>query len=1003
MGFEDLDLLLNKECIIGTYGAAELLIDPGQVERVYSTYARTHVSLGDTATYVSTMRQFLTGTFKKAFIGGVVGDFGHGKTSFLVHVWHECSAQRILCVPPFKLDRISRCMQTVCEWVAYALREEHSDLSQQALALGREYRNANLEETARKIAQDEDKDFDMVVSMLRKLVEMGEYAPDFERRPGDFLDFLQRMSTIVQQAGWKGLLVLFDEPEEAAGIKGMSVAKVLHLVFDWADGMLRREGNYGVFIAMPENFLAKALAQFAAIVARLQQCRCLVRLRELYGQSIARDLWDRYSKEFKLGKDAARVVPDCTLEAIGQVGSSERTDLSYGPRTVVSAFKQMVYHFKQTNLPYQPSDFVTDCLNQAIFVMPEYTLRVQHALEAAEARQVSRDALLTLAAFPNGLGDEDAATLGLLEAVAILSRARGYAYHKGRISGLDSLRRSEIAPETDELQERLVDIADTFSPSPATFRDMRTAFIESILPRLFVDRKGKGLLGWSSPKADDWRPLGGGTVVGEYEGSFEQTVEIFPRRTVLVTVGDQADNADGTYKKAIGIKDIKSFADIVIQFCMRWDPESAEAPQRVLVDVGENTPDYRRASRVALFLDLTSTDGDGNPAAVYPGTAELFRTAFGTLYAIAMVEKETLQRDAAAAWFPLKEQAIRWLVQRILGSSELRTQAEQLSGHQMPGDAVALLGSLARSVLLAEYQDYHTLIRQVEWEKRLDDYINALKNVDVPLPCKRGRECWTVPTNTAASTFRTNALSLCDYFAGFDELLEIRPSSGRPKYADVQFHVHPHEKHIMDMVSTANSRQRRQIQGKLCSWVRYADVKRALIFAGYCELEILKLIEIGRSRGTFEATVDEGDNILYCRPLDPVQMKTLLTGLLDDFQKVQEQFLKLPGTTVLAETGILRKKIDAAKAEEDYDNIQTMLRAAVQSLDASIPSLCGSFKNRANPVLTHLRGLNLEIAQDPLVHLVNTKQKASSSWVSALNEYVAFALLGKIDNLRERL
>lgn len=1004
MGVKDLDLLLNKECIIPTCRAEDLLIDPHEVERVYATYARTHVPLGDTATYVKTLKQYVTGTFKKAFFGAVVGAYGDGKTSFLVHVWHECITQGILCVPPFKLNRISRCMQTVSEWVAYILHDEHADLSRQAIALAAEYRETNVEERARKIAQSEDKDYDTVLAMLRDLVDRGDITLNFERTPGDFLNFLDRLSVIVQKAGWKGLLVQFDELEEATALDGMSVATVLHLMFDWSDGMLQREGNYGIFLSIPENFFAKAVSQLAGIIARLQQCRCLVRLKELYGPSIARDLWGRYSEEFKLGKDAARVVPDYTLEAIGQVGSSDRTDLSFGVRTVVSAFKQMVYHFGQTSLPYYPSDFVTDCLSEAIFVMPEYRLRVQRALESAEARLVSRATVLTLAAFPSGLTDDNAAILDVLEDVATLAQTKGYAYHKGKIAGLVGLRLSgAVQEQEDELKDILVSIADTVSPSPATFRDVRTAFIDNVLPRLFVERRGKGLLGWNSPKTDAWRPLGGSTIVGEYEGSFEQTVKKFPQRTALVTIGDQADNADGKYKKATDITDTKSFADIIIQFCLRWDPESVKSPQQALLDLGENSLEHRRASRIALFLDLTGTDGDANPAAVYPETAGLFRTAFGTLYAIAMVEKEALQRDAAAAWFPLKEQAIRWLVQRILGSTELRTEAEQLTAQQMPGDAVALLGSLARWVLLKEYPEYHTLVCQVEWEKRLDDYINALKNVDVPMACKRGRESWTVPTGTAASTFRTNALSLYDYFAGFEDLVDIKPSPAKPKYADVKFHIHPHERHIMEMITTANPSQRRQIQGKLCSWVKYGDVKRALIFAGYCELEILKLIEIGRSRGTFEATVDEGQNILYCRPLDPVQVKGLVTGLLDDFQTEQEQFLQLHGTVALVETGLLRKKLESAKVEEDYDNIQAVVRAAHQSLVASIPPLYGSFRIRTNPVLTRFHDLKLAVAQDPLVHLVTTKQKASSGWVSALNGFVAVALGGKLESLRGRL
>jgi len=224
--------------------------------------------------------------------------------------------------------------------------------------------------------------------------------------------------------------------------------------------------------------------------------------------------------------------------------------------------------------------------------MPEYRLRVQRALEATEAWSVSRSSVCTLAAFPNGLTDDNAATIGILDDVAKLAQAKGYAYHKGKIAGLDGLRLSGSPQvEKDELKECLVDIADTFSPSPATFRDVRAAFIDSVLPRLFVEHKGKGLLGWNGARTDDWRPLGDSTIVGEYDGSFEQTVRTFPQRTVLVTVGDQTDNADGKYKKAIGIRDTKSFADIVIQFCLRWDPESVESSQRVLIDVGENTLD----------------------------------------------------------------------------------------------------------------------------------------------------------------------------------------------------------------------------------------------------------------------------------------------------------------------------------------------------------------------------------------------------------------------------
>lgn len=1003
MGFEDLDILLNKECIIGTYTASELIENPNVIERVYAAYARTHVPLGDTAAYVGTVKKYLTGGTRKAFIGCVVGEYGHGKTSFLVHVWDQCTAQKVLCVPPFKMDRVARCMQTVAEWVAYVLSQEHADLAEEVRAVSRKYQDTNLEETARKIAEEEGSDFELVLALLRNLVDNGKLTLDFEHKPGDFLNFLSELTVIVQKSGWKGLLVLIDEPQHAIGLPGMSTTTVLNLIFDWADGMLHREGNYGVFLAMPENFFDKAVAQVADAVSRLQSCNCLVMLKELYGQTFARDLWNRYAKEFSLGEGGVSVAPQYTLEAIGQVGSSDRADLSYGPRTVVSAFKQMVFRFRQTGQSYQPCDFVGDCLNNAIYVLPGYVSRVKEVLDSVEAQGIKRDSLLTLAAFPNGFTEETAADMGVLDDMARIAKERDFAYHKHGVFGLSLLRKTDSNVEKDELRDCLEGIANTFSPSPATFRDVRTAFIEHLLPRLFTPRKGKALSGWDGPKTDDWKPLGDTTLVGEYEGSFEQTSTVFPRRTVLVTVGDQSDNLDGKYKKAIGIRNTKSFADLIIQFSLRWNSEMEQLPGRVLVDMGENSSGTRRPARIALLLDLASADGDSNPAAIYPDTSDLFQTAFGTLYAMTMVDNAGLSPTAAANWFSMKEQAIRWLIQRILGSPELRAQATELSGRQMPGDAVALLGSLSQAVLSTEYQNYHTLIRQPDWDKRLDDYISALKNVDIPMSCKRGGECWTAPSSAVALAFRTNAMSLYSYFTGFDELVQVMPSPGKPKYADVNFHIHPHEDYIMDRIISSPDSKMKEIDGKLCPYVRFKEVKRDLMFAGYCELEIMKLIEIGHSRGTFEATTDDGEQILFCRPLDPVRAREALTKLLDTLDKLQTAFLQLEGTTAFVETGVLRKNLDAAKTKEEFDNIESIAKAALRNLGATVPGFYTSLKMHAQEYVVHVRELAQTVDHDRLAHIVSTTQKASSSWVASLNGCVGIALSGKIDALRKSL
>ena len=95
MSLNDLDSILNKEAIIATYPAAHLRSNPEQVEQMYRAHAMTHIPLGDTSRYVDTIFKWVGGQNKGAFIGAVIGDYGHGKTSFQVHVWEESTERKV--------------------------------------------------------------------------------------------------------------------------------------------------------------------------------------------------------------------------------------------------------------------------------------------------------------------------------------------------------------------------------------------------------------------------------------------------------------------------------------------------------------------------------------------------------------------------------------------------------------------------------------------------------------------------------------------------------------------------------------------------------------------------------------------------------------------------------------------------------------------------------------------------------------------------------------------
>jgi len=321
---EDLDLILNKDAIITTFPVKYLFSTPEQVEHHYRIHARTHVPLGDTDKYVDTIFKWIGGGNQGAFIGAVVGDYGHGKTSFQVHVW-DCSDERkVFSVPPFKWEKVSDLVDGVAAWIQYIMGKTHAELALKAQRLYEDFKEKSLKEQAEEIAKSTKQNIDDVYVTLRAMEQSGDTRDIQQVTPERFLDYCAKVTEFVKEAGYSGLLVLLDEPEVTA--KALGTAKVSQILFDIADGLLLRQGDYGVFVSMPENFLANAQATFSSLPARLQGRNCFPRLRDIYGADFARSLWERYVQEFDLGEVGSQVVSPETLLAIGQVASSDRSD-----------------------------------------------------------------------------------------------------------------------------------------------------------------------------------------------------------------------------------------------------------------------------------------------------------------------------------------------------------------------------------------------------------------------------------------------------------------------------------------------------------------------------------------------------------------------------------------------------------------------------------------------------------------------------------------------------
>ena len=213
MSINDLDLILKKDPIISTWPARSLYEKPQDVEKDYLVHARTHLSLGDTAQYVDTIFKWVSGISKGTFVGAVLGDYGEGKTSFLLHVWAQSRERQVFAVPPFEWNAFEQIVDAVAGWIQYVLKDTHPELARRIQRIHNKFRQQTNQDLARAIAKT-GQDYDSVLETIEALVSQGMTLP--EMSAARLLDFVAEATSIVREAGYKGLLVLLDEPEVAA-------------------------------------------------------------------------------------------------------------------------------------------------------------------------------------------------------------------------------------------------------------------------------------------------------------------------------------------------------------------------------------------------------------------------------------------------------------------------------------------------------------------------------------------------------------------------------------------------------------------------------------------------------------------------------------------------------------------------------------------------------------------------------------------------------------------
>ena len=988
MSIEDLDLILKKDPIITTWEAQSLMDNPGDVERNYVIHAKTHLSLGDTSKYVETIFKWVSEN-QGTFVGAVLGDYGEGKTSFLVHVWDQSSTRNILTVPPFEWSSFDQILSAISGWVQYKLKPMHPELELKVKRSFEAYRSKTIEDIAKKEAAEMGGDYKNILDLYNRAIENGTFKLASVQAT-TILDFVKDISEIVKSADYKGVLVLLDEPEVAAKALGNDTVQLF--LFNLANALNTRQGNYGFFLSMPAPFYAIASTKFAALPARLQYRGCFPRLGDIYSHNFAETLWKRYADEFKLGEISNQIVTDLTLSAIGQACSSERKDLSYGPRSVVSTFRRMVDSYKSAKTQYQPQDFVDDVLNDEIMVKPEYRTKIQTVLNHPDVNENNEKAIKFFAAFPSGVKTEVLKEIEYDDIVRPLARPEGLIYKTAFAMGLRELRKTTGSDDitTNQLRDNIEAIDNEYLPSLITFNSSLKSFCHEILPFYFKERIGMQLEGWQF--TNPMKEMAPGIWMGTVIGAFPQMAKVFPQRAATIIVSAIDTSIKNILSPKLDITSGPVKYDFLFHFALNWHENQSANIIPVSITTTEND------IQMKVVINLYDSNIQQDHLAEIVGADRL--TPIWILNLMQKMQSVNLNREFEIEWNTLKDLLKQQLITEFnnpdFSSSLIKATLEQ-TGENISGTGLELLDKACTILLKNHYPEYHTLIKRPQWQTKTDTIINALNNGLITLACKRGRQTWKAPDKDAVTVLNTSRMNLtAGAFSGFEDLIEIMVGNQKGEL-DIKFKIHPLEQDIRDLISQSEiTIKKDHIQ---CKYLPSTDILQYILKKGYTIEELNKVITIGKARSSFEETKQGAENGLFTRPLDIEELKSQLRSKLEALILELTEFRKIPDAYNPFDPDELEDQIEKIQDEVDFDSVRTAVNMGFTTLHALVQnnfhSLQESYQQKRNGIETFAKQLieSREVAQLKL-------PDAKSPWRDSMQRYVILSLTKEIDEFK---
>lgn len=832
MSLEGLQAVLDKEEIVSTPLAGDMLDHPARIEELYLRHVRTYIPLGRQVTGSDqgpSVADFERQVIRDVREGGatrgyLTGEYGYGKTSTALYLWERARAENLLAVPPFKFQNLKDLVIASYGWATYELSRTRPDLLPKAQSLY----HAAVDRTAEAFA----KRYQMSLGTAQQMLQE---QPDLLRlNTQDYVRFIEDLTSLAQEAGFAGLLILADELQqyiEPAAQAGQR--DPISALFDLVEAIRIRRGRlpFGLVLIIPPKDLSILRDQRGDLVHRMLQVS--LDLGTIYDRWFPQRLWHRLAATFTFEDHRDRIISAECLDALGQIAA--RGDLSDGPRTVINVIRRATQRYiaagHPEDAPYTPERLIEDFLSGAITF--DSARRIPHITGQAlghsmvKGHPLRERAIKWAAAFPQeGLPRTLQEHLGLAEAIDELARSvlNDLLIEVGdrRSGGLTLRGLDHVGVQTDWLTTAIREFWRAFDQDQEQSRRwVIAAFLSLLSTKVFPANQ------WSASSAS-----AGGLFASAgmtLEGCFSSVRQQFPDRRIVVQVLWQ------------GEPDLGKGGDEEIVVLFRIHTEMGESPSQSHSALQIEA----QARRIEVALDLMRRDDNLRSAQI----DQFVRPAILSTHLtprLLLALYQFLDEKRANNLIPKEDQQfVQYAFQAALLDAAFQLLFHPGLDESWGVGQERIIESALIALLEQLYPKYVTLIRNSQWSSALQKYSNVLQRRDLAYE-RQGKLPIEGVKRDIAAMFGLSDTGLDSFIENFGALIVIerpfptRVTARAGEKGAVRLTLHPLEQAVISWLQAVPQEMTSAAKGApvVRRGLPLGEIRRRAAQIGYLPQEI---------------------------------------------------------------------------------------------------------------------------------------------------------------------